>query len=86
MVAEIAEDKGWGLGKGIDFSGTPTLADVIAGIAPGRFSEDEATCFINNLAWVPSSPRPARSRTAKRKQAGRGHELPTEWFTQDVHP
>jgi ornithine cyclodeaminase/alanine dehydrogenase-like protein (mu-crystallin family) len=85
-VAEIAEDKGWGLGKGIDFSATPTLADVIAGVAPGRRSEDEATCFINNLGLGSQFAAAGALAYRKAKAAGRGHALPTEWFTQDVHP
>ena len=85
-VAEIADDKGWGLGKGIDFSATPTLADVIAGVAPGRRSEGEATCFINNLGLGSQFAAAGALAYRKAKEAGRGHELPTEWFTQDVHP
>jgi alanine dehydrogenase len=85
-VAEIAEDKGWGLGKGIDFSATPTLADVIAGAVPGRRSDDEATCFINNLGLGSQFAAAGALAYRKAKDAGRGHELPTEWFTQDVHP
>src|SRR5271169_4849135 len=49
VVPEIAGGKGWELGKGIDFEGTPTLADVIAGTVPGRRTDQEVTCFINNL-------------------------------------
>jgi len=85
-VAEIAEDKGWGLGKGIDFSATPTLADVIAGTVPGRQSDREATCFINNLGLGSQFAAAGALAYRKAKAAGRGHELPTEWFTQDVHP
>jgi alanine dehydrogenase len=85
-AAEIAEDKGWGLGKGIDFSATPTLADVIAGAVLGRRSDDEMTCFINNLGLGSQFAAAGALAYRKAKDAGRGHELPTEWFTQDVHP
>ena len=28
----------------------------------------------------------SRASIARRKEAGAGHELPTDWFTEDVHP
>jgi alanine dehydrogenase len=85
-VAEIAADKGWGLGEGIDFAGTPTLADVIAGAVTGRRSDHEVTCFINNLGLGAQFAAAGAVAYRKAKQTGLGRELPTEWFTQDVHP
>jgi alanine dehydrogenase len=85
-VAEIAIDKGWGLGEGIDFQGTPTLADVIAGAVAGRQSDREVTCFINNLGLGAQFAAAGAVAYRKAKAAGLGRELPTEWFTQDVHP
>jgi ornithine cyclodeaminase/alanine dehydrogenase-like protein (mu-crystallin family) len=85
-VPEIAENQGWGLGEGIDFRGTPTLADVIAGKAAGRRSDQEATCFINNLGLGYQFAAAGAVVYRKAKESGLGHELPTDWFTQDVHP
>jgi alanine dehydrogenase len=85
-VPEIAEGKGWELGKGIDFAGTPTLADVIAGTAPGRRTDQEVTCFINNLGLGSQFAAAAAIVHRKAKESGDGRDLPTEWFTQDVHP
>jgi alanine dehydrogenase len=86
VVPEIAEGKGWELGKGIDFAGTPTLADVIAGTVAGRRTDQEVTCFINNLGLGSQFAAAAAVVYRKAKQSGVGRDLPTEWFTQDVHP
>jgi alanine dehydrogenase len=86
VVPEIAEGKGWELGKGIDFAGTPTLADVIAGTVPGRRTDQEVTCFINNLGLGCQFAAAAAVVHRKAKESGVGRDLPTEWFTQDVHP
>jgi alanine dehydrogenase len=85
-VPEIAEGKGWALGKGIDFTAAPTLADVIAGKVPGRKSDEEVTCFINNLGLGYQFAAAGAMVYRKAKERGLGRDLPTEWFTQDVHP
>ena len=85
-VPEIAEGKGWKTAEGVDFENTPTLADVIAGAAPGRQSDSEVTCFINNLGLGLQFAAAGAVVYRKAKETGLGRELPTEWFTQDVHP
>ena len=85
-VPERADNKGWALGEGIDFKGTPTLADVIAGKAAARRSEQEVTCFLNNLGLGYQFAAAGAVVYRKAKAGGIGHELPTDWFTQDVHP
>lgn len=84
-VAE-KDGKGWALGKGINFARTPTLAEVIAGQAPVRGTESEVTCFINNLGLGYQFAAAGAVVYRKAKEAGLGHDLPTDWFTQDVHP
>jgi len=85
-VPEIAEGKGWALGKGIDFMAAPTLADVIGGKVAGRRSDEEVTCFINNLGLGYQFAAAGAMVYRKAKESGLGRDLPTEWFTQDVHP
>jgi len=85
-VAEKDGNKGWALGKGIDFARTPTLAEVIVGQAPARSTDSEVTCFINNLGLGYQFAAAGAAVYSKAKEAGLGHELPTDWFTQDVHP
>src|ERR1700719_3477916 len=86
ILAETGEDQGWSQGKGIDFGGTPTLPDVIAGKASGRRADHEVTCFINNLGMGYQFAAAGAVVYRKAKESGLGHELPTDWFTQDVHP
>jgi len=85
-VPETEENKGWRLGEGIDFAGTPTLADVIAGNAAGRCSDHEVTCFINNLGLGYQFAAAGAVVYRKARESGLGHEIPTDWLTQDVHP
>jgi len=85
-VPEIAESKGWALGEGIDFKSALTLADVIAGKAAMRSSDHEVTCFINNLGLGFQFAAAGAVVYRKAKEGGLGYDLPTDWFTQDVHP
>jgi ornithine cyclodeaminase/alanine dehydrogenase-like protein (mu-crystallin family) len=85
-VPETAEGRGWRSGEGIDFEGTPTLGDVIAGAVPGRRSNREVTCFMNNLGLGLQFAAAGAVVYRKAKETGLGRELPTELFTQDVHP
>jgi alanine dehydrogenase len=86
MVPETEENKGWRLGEGIDFKRTPTLPDVIAGKAAGRRSDQEVTCFINNLGLGYQFAAAGAVVYRKARNSGVGHEIPTDWLTQDVHP
>ncbi len=85
-VPERAQNKGWSLGAGLDFDKTPVLADLIVGRAAGRESEGEVTCFLNNLGMGYQFAAAGAIVYRKARQSGLGHELPTDWFTQDVHP
>jgi len=69
-----------------DLSGAPVLADVIIGKAAGRNSDADLTCFLNyhGLGFQFAAAGAAFFRKARAE--GRGRELPTEWFTEDVHP
>jgi alanine dehydrogenase len=72
-VAETGEDQGWSRGKGIDFGGTPTLPDVIAGKAAGRRADHEVTCFINNLGMGYQFAAAGAVVYRKAKESGLGH-------------
>jgi alanine dehydrogenase len=85
-VPEKAENKGWALGDGIDFKGASTLADVIAGKVAARSSDQDVTCFINNLGLGCQFAAAGAVVYRKAKESGQGRDLPTDWFTQDVHP
>lgn len=86
VVPERAEGRGWQIGAGIDFNKLPTLPDLITGRAQGRTSEAEVTCFINNIGMGYQFAAAGALLYRKAKENGAGHDLPTDWFTEDVHP
>src|SRR5580698_9306136 len=86
MVPEKANGRGWEVAGGIDFDKLPTLPDLIVGRVEGRKSDNEVTCFINNLGLGYQFAAAGSLLIRKAKESGLGHELPTEWFTEDVHP
>lgn len=85
-VPEMREGKGWSLLSEIDFAALPELHDVVAGTVPGRTRADEVTCFLNNIGRGYQFAAAGGALYRKARAAGAGRELPTEWFTQDVHP
>lgn len=62
------------------------LADLAAGNAVGRKAPDEATCFVNNVGLGLQFAAVGKRVLEEAEKAGLGEELPTDWFTQDVHP
>lgn len=68
------------------FSVYPVLTDLIAGRIGGRESDDDVTCFINNLGLGFQFAAAGAALYARAKEAGAGRELPTDWFTETVHP
>jgi len=73
--------------QSLDFlSGVPTIFDLAAGKAKGRASETETTCFLNLRGLAVQFTAVGAVLYRKARDAGRGQELPTEWFTEDVHP
>ncbi len=71
---------------GLDPKTTPTLGDLIAGLAPGRVSDRQKSCFVNLPGIGLQFAAVGAALYQKALAAKRGHELPTEWFTEDVVP
>jgi ornithine cyclodeaminase/alanine dehydrogenase-like protein (mu-crystallin family) len=86
VVPEQASGRGWQASGDIDFAQLPTLPELITGRTEGRQSESEVTCFINNLGLGYQFAAVGSLVYRKAKERGAGHDLPTDWFTQDVHP
>jgi ornithine cyclodeaminase/alanine dehydrogenase-like protein (mu-crystallin family) len=84
-LAKAANEHGWS-DRGIDFDKLPTIPDLITGRAQGRQSDHEVTCFLNNIGLGYQFAAAGAVVLRKAKGSGLGHELPTEWFTEDVHP
>jgi ornithine cyclodeaminase/alanine dehydrogenase-like protein (mu-crystallin family) len=86
VLPERTEGRGWAAGDAIAFDKLPTLPDLIAGRAAGRGSDREVTCFINNIGLGYQFAAAGALLYRKAKGSGLGHDLPTDWFTEDVHP
>jgi ornithine cyclodeaminase/alanine dehydrogenase-like protein (mu-crystallin family) len=67
-----------------DIIDMPTLVDVIAGRAKGR-TEDRQTSFFLNVGSIGAQFEGVAAAVYNKARAqGLGHEIPTEWFLQDV--
>ena len=86
FVPERANNRGWALAEAIDFKRLPTLPSLIAGQVAGRNSDEQVTCFINNIGLGFQFAAIGSLAYRKAKDGGVGHELSTDWFTEDVHP
>lgn len=67
-------------------SAAPTLGELAAGMAQGRTSEDQRSCFLNLTGIGLQFTAAGAALYRKARDAGRGRELPSEWFTEDVVP
>jgi ornithine cyclodeaminase/alanine dehydrogenase-like protein (mu-crystallin family) len=79
-------ERGWSSVVDLDFEKLPTLPELIAGQVAGRGAADEVTCFMNNIGLGYQFAAAGAVVYRKAKAGGIGHELPTDWFTEDVHP
>jgi alanine dehydrogenase len=86
QVEEASGDKGWGIGKDIDFANLPTLPLLCNGSAVGRTSPEQVTLFLNNIGLGYQFAAAGSVVYRKAKEQGLGNDLPTDWFTEDVHP
>ncbi len=85
-IPEKAQNKGWMLAGEIAFDKLPTLPQLIAGQVQGRAREDQVTCFLNNIGLGYQFAACGALVYKKAREKGVGVELPTDWFTEDVHP
>jgi ornithine cyclodeaminase/alanine dehydrogenase-like protein (mu-crystallin family) len=86
MVPEAADGRGWEVAEDVDFNKLPTLPDLITGRVQGRGCDREVTCFINNLGLGYQFAAVGSLLYRNAKDSGAGRDLPTDWFTEDVHP
>ena len=59
---------------------------MIAGRVSGRESDNEVTCFINNIGLGLQFAALGAAAYQQARSKGLGREIPTDWFLQDVHP
>lgn len=72
--------------EGFNVAAAPTLAELVAGKAIGRQSAEQKTVFVNLPGLGLQFAAVGAALYRKARAAGHGHELPTEWFTEDVVP
>lgn len=65
---------------------TPDLADVVSGRVPGRTSADERVVFLNPVGTGLQFAAVAKHILAAAEKQKVGQRLPTDWFTEDMHP
>jgi ornithine cyclodeaminase/alanine dehydrogenase-like protein (mu-crystallin family) len=85
-IPEKSENKGWMLAEGIGFSTLPTLPQLVVGEAKGRTRQDQITCFLNNIGLGYQFAACGALAYRKARERGLGRDLPTDWFTETVHP
>jgi len=83
---EGSNHAGWNAARQIDFKTFATLPELIAGGVTGRGGEEEVTCFLNNLGLGYQFAAAGSVIYKRAKEQGAGTELPSDWFTETVHP
>ena len=83
---EASKGEAWNVARKLDFKSFPTLPEMIAGGVRGRESETEVTCFLNNLGLGYQFAAAGSVIYRRAMEQGAGHALPTDWFTETVHP
>lgn len=67
-----------------DLLALPSLADLLSGKAPGRTSDGQTT-FFSNIGEVGTQFVAVSTQVYEAaREAGVGHEIPTEWFLENV--
>jgi ornithine cyclodeaminase/alanine dehydrogenase-like protein (mu-crystallin family) len=64
----------------------PTLKDLVTEKAQGRADPRESTCFLNNIGIGLQFAAVGAAVLNEAKAKGAGHEIPTDWFLESVHP
>jgi alanine dehydrogenase len=86
-VRELHDNRNWyEAHKSINWRERATLAEVMTGKAVGRGSDAEITCFFNLIGLGTQFAATAAALLELTKGMDIGHDIPTEWFTQTVHP
>jgi len=78
--------RGWWNDGSCNFTRYPDLGQLVAGLASGRQHPEEITCFVNNVGLGLQFAAAGALVLRKAREAGLGHELPDDWFSEDVHP
>jgi alanine dehydrogenase len=85
-VGEDVAGTGMGMAHDAFHASLPSLPAIMTGRHPGRTGDQQVTCFLNNLGMGYQFAIAGHIVYQSAKQAGIGRELPTDWFTETVHP
>lgn len=69
-----------------DWSKYPEICDLIAGKLPSRVSDKQISFFLNNVGTGVQFAAMGYCAYKAAKGKGLGHEIPSEWFMQDIKP
>jgi len=69
-----------------DWSTYPELGELVAGKLEGRRGAEDITCFNNTIGLGVQFAAVGASILERAEKEDRGHQLPVDWFLQDVHP
>jgi alanine dehydrogenase len=83
---ESTKEAGWNAARNLDFTKFPTLPELIIGRAPTRQNDEDVTCFLNNLGLGYQFAAVGSVIYKRAVEHNLGHDLPTDWFTETVHP
>ena len=64
----------------------PTAEDLITGNVPGRSNDKQITFFLNNVGTGVQFAAMGYCAYRAALKNGLGHEIPKEWFLQDIRP
>jgi alanine dehydrogenase len=78
--------RGWWNESARDVGRYADLGALASGSAPGRAALDEITCFVNNVGLGLQFAAAGALVLDKARASGAGHDLPDDWFSEDVHP
>ena len=69
-----------------DWDRYPEICDILAGKVPGRTNDRQITFFLNNVGTGVQFAAIGYCAYRAAKEKGLGHEIPTDWFLQDIKP
>jgi alanine dehydrogenase len=72
--------------RDLDWNDYPDLGDLVGGTIKGRESDAQTTLFLNSTGVGAQFTAVAQLIYEKSRDQGRGRDVPTTWFTEDIQP
>ncbi len=70
----------------LDWDDFPDLGELLAGKIKGRERADQRTCFVNSTGIGVQFTTLAHLIYTRAREAGLGHEMPADWFSESIQP